>query len=347
MTEQAIVTVGETVPAIPQDLGQAANQAAARSAFADYRSRKAANTLRRQDVDLALFAQYLTEIGNGSAPSGSSLATGAGAWHGVTWGLVEGFTRWMLRQGYAIGSVNVRLSTVKTYAKLAAKAGALDRQELAMIRLVEGYPHKEAKRIDDRRAEAEIPTRIGAKKAEPVSLTADQVKALKDRPDTPQGRRDRVVMCLLLDLGLRVGELARLTVGDVDLEAKEIAIYRPKVDKTQTHRLINGSFEAVKKWLQTDAPVIGPLLRASRKGGELTDAGLTARAITERVRYLGERVGVEGLSAHDLRHTWATLAARNGTPIDRLQDAGGWASVAMPMRYIESARIANEGVRLG
>ena len=37
--------------------------------------------------------------------------------------------------------------------------------------------------------------------------------------------------------------------------------------------------------------------------------------------------GIEGLNAHDLRHTWATCAARNGTPIDRLQDAGGWNSL--------------------
>ena len=55
---------------------------------------------------------------------------------------------------------------------------------------------------------------------------------------------------------------------------------------------------------------------------------------------------VEGLSAHDLRHTWATRAARNGTPIDRLQDAGGWNSPAMPLRYVEAAKVANEGVRV-
>lgn len=73
---------------------------------------------------------------------------------------------------------------------------------------------------------------------------------------------------------------------------------------------------------------------------------MTERAITGRVRELGERIGTSGLSAHDLRHYWATRAARNGTPIDRLQDAGGWNSPAMPMRYIESAKIANEAVRL-
>ncbi|MBC8492724.1 MAG: site-specific integrase, partial [Chloroflexi bacterium] len=52
-------------------------------------------------------------------------------------------------------------------------------------------------------------------------------------------------------------------------------------------------------------------------------------------------------SAHDCRHYWATQAARSGTPIDRLQDAGGWSSPAMPLRYVEAAKIANEGVRLG
>jgi hypothetical protein len=52
---------------------------------------------------------------------------------------------------------------------------------------------------------------------------------------------------------------------------------------------------------------------------------MTARALTARVRDLGAAVGLVGLSAHDLRHYWATRAARSGTPLDRLQDAGGWA----------------------
>ena len=74
---------------------------------------------------------------------------------------------------------------------------------------------------------------------------------------------------------------------------------------------------------------------------------MTERAITKRVEYLGELIGLPGLSAHDCRHYWATRAARGKTPIDRLKDAGGWNSLAMPGRYIEAARIANEGVFLG
>jgi integrase len=344
-TELTISTnAGSLGPALDvARLGRAANQAGARHVFADYRSRKADNTLRRQDAGLALFAEYLGEVG---ADVGA-LTTDPEAWRGITWGLVETFTRWMLARGYAVGSANVRLSTVKTYAKLAAKAGILDAQALAMIQAVGGFSHKEGKRIDERRQDAGLPTRRGSKKAEAVSLGAEQVRALKDQPDTPQGRRDRLIMCLLLDHGLRVGELAGLTVGAFDLKAGELRFYREKVDKVQTHRLTPDALDAARSYLAQDAPPIGPLLRASRKDGRLTDAGLTSRRISERVRVLGQAVGVDGLSAHDCRHSWATQAARAGTPIDRLQDAGGWASPSMPLRYVEAAAIANQGVRLG
>jgi hypothetical protein len=50
--------------------------------------------------------------------------------------LVAAFVQWQLSQGYAIGSINVRLSTIKTYAKLASQAGALHPTEYAMIRTV-------------------------------------------------------------------------------------------------------------------------------------------------------------------------------------------------------------------
>jgi integrase len=349
------LTIPTQQPATLAQVGQVADKAAARHKLGDYRSRKAPNTIRRQDADLALFAEYLAEVGISAGP----LATEPGAWEGVTAGLVEGFARWMLAEGYAAGSVNVRLSTVKTFAALAlgalaqglgnrsAKRRAALATEATLIGAVKGYAHKEARNLDERRAAAGVATRQGAKKAEPVSLTTDQAQALKAQPDTPQGRRDRLILCLLLDHGLRVGELAGLAVGDLDLQAGELRFYRRKVDKVQTHRLEPDALQAARAYLAQDAQALGPLLRASRKDGRLTSSGMAARRISERVRTLGQAVGVAGLSAHDLRHFWATQAARNGTPLDRLQQAGGWASLAMPARYIEAAAIANQGVKLG
>jgi integrase len=71
------------------------------------------------------------------------------------------------------------------------------------------------------------------------------------------------------------------------------------------------------------------------------------RTLRTRVGQLGAAVGLDHLSPHDCRHYWATAATRAGTPIKALQDAGGWNSPNMPLRYAESAEIANEGVKLG
>jgi integrase len=333
--------------------GQVANDAAARGLFAEYRERKAENTRRRHDNTLALLAGCLgdpppTGAGIPGAPAGADLAGDPAAWAGLTWGLIALFVRWLLDVGYAVGTVNGHLSTVKTYARLAMQAGALDRGEYGAILAVKGYRHNEGKHIDELRPVTRGGLEARAKKAEPVTVTPAQAAELRKQPNTPQGRRDALLLALLLDHGLRVGELAGLQVTDLALSAGELRFYRPKVDKIQTHKLTPDARRAAHAYIEAgDAPALGPLLRASQKGGALTGAGMTERAITERVRTLGAAVGLVGLSAHDLRHYWATRAARNGTPLDRLQDAGGWSSPAMPLRYVAAAKIANQGVNLG
>ena len=329
--------------------GQIANDIAARSVFMDYQSRKAKNTLRRQANDLALFADFLRVTGL----QVGDFTNDPEAWRGVTWGLVEGFARWQLQAGYAVPSVNVRLATVKSYARLAMKAEALTATEYALIRSVQGYSHKEGKRIDEQRTAADVATRKGAKKSAPVSIDPEQAAQLITQAETAQGRRDSLLMCLMLEHGLRVGEVALLAVNDFDLKAGTLTFYRPKVDKAQTHALTPQTLKAARAYFKQDAPKKGNAWRksASKQNGKsaagtLNKQGLTERAITKRVMMLGEAVGLLGLSAHDCRHYWATQAARNGTPVDRLQDAGGWNSPAMPLRYVEAAKIANEGVRL-
>ena len=91
---------------------------------------------------------------------------------------------------------------------------------------------------------------------------------------------------------------------------------------------------------------MGKLLRGSRKGGRLIQQGMSERAITERVRVLGEGAGLHGLSAHDCRHYWATRAISQGTDPFALQQAGGWTSQATVQRYVEDGKIANERVKL-
>jgi integrase len=138
-------------------------------------------------------------------------------------------------------------------------------------------------------------------------LSADQVKTLGTHyPDTPQGRRNRLLVSLLLDLGMRVDDMLSLRAGDFDLTVGTVTFHRPGAAELQTHHLGHNLKEAARSYITQDvADPQAPLLRASAKGGQLADKGLTRLGVVRRVQRFGRMVGVDNLSPLDLRHTWA------------------------------------------
>jgi len=141
-------------------------------------------------------------------------------------------------------------------------------------------------------------------------------------------------------------ELAGLDVAAIDLQAGTLTFYREKVDIVQRHKLTPETQLAAILYLQNEQPQ-GKLLMGSRKGQARLVGGMSARAICERVRALGAVIGLIPLSPHDCRHYWATSAVKGGSDIRSLQEAGGWSSPAMPLRYAQAGKIANAGIRLG
>ena len=337
--------------------GQMANEYADGDMFNDFNGRKSVNTLRAYRADLGSFAAFLGEATGGAVTVAPvALQTMPAAWEGVTWGLVAAFQQWLLTHGDSTGTINRRLAAVRVYVKLAAEAGVIDGVDVAKIDIrVKGYTGKAARNVDSERKAAGLPTRSSTKKAAHVSLSAAQVRALKEQPDTPQGRRDGLLMALLLDLGLRVGEAALLTVGAFqsaeDGDMVLLRFYRPKGDLWQTHELIDDAKRAWAAYAGSDAPS-GPeelLFKQSVKGGALKvgAAGISERNLSGRVRILGERIGVKGLSAHDCRHSWTTRAHAAGTDPHTIRVAGGWSKNSRMLdTYIENATIANRGVKL-
>lgn len=356
--------------------GQVANQAAASYLFADYRQRRSAKTIRTQTAAFQLWVQYLHELGIAADLLADAERWAAAAfdqamhtqlaeqaekqttpltvlfgayycqnqpeaWLGITWGLVEGFVRWLLNQGYSLASVNNRLSAIKVYARLAAKAGVIPPEEHALIREVRGYGRTEGKRVNTARDKQ----RIGYKKEEAIVLTAKQARRLKtEHPPTPQGIRDRLMLCLLLDLGLRASEVAALRVEDL-VETGYAIVYRQKTDSVDRMTLSADVETALRDYARYMRKS-GVLLRGSRKNNKLTDEVMSVRAIGARVKILGRDIlGIWELSPHDLRHTWATRAAKNSNPFV-LRDAGGWTNMQTPSRYVERARVVNEGIKL-
>jgi integrase len=344
--QELIIAREDNQLATPLQLaGQAADIAATADILGDYQRRKSEETLRRLGADIALLERFLQAAGVPVADMANDLAS----WRGMSYGLVDGFVKWMLAEGYAIGSINVRLSSVKTYCTLAARAGYLDGHNLALIKSVSGYRASEGHNVDVDRTRKRIATRRqGAKKAAPIEIAPAAAALLKGQPDTPRGRRDRLMVCLLLDHGLRVSEVADLNRGSVDLAAGMLRFYRRKVRTEQLHQLTPDTWQAARAYLVDRDPentlnAQEPLFLGTKRA---RDGRYSIRSINDRMNVLAAPLGLKKLSPHDGRHYWATVATRAGTDIKSLQDAGGWSSPAMPLRYAASNHIANQGVKL-
>lgn len=356
---------GESDLSAAIELSNLADKVAGFNAFTDYQNRKSKATIEAHKADLSKFSRFINSLYEKTAESNSletivlrlhdhQLYEDPRAWALVSHGMVKLFRDDMAKQGFALTSINRALSTVRKYAALAAEAGVVDTLKLAEIKNVSGYRHSEMNKVNENR---EI-KRIGRKKEVAVQIPEQVIVALKDRhnyPDTPAGRRDRLAMVIFLDHGLRASEVAGLQIDDVDLSSGVLTVRRKKTNSVDMIYMTADTYDAMEIYFQEDAlpHSQAPLLRASRKSGQLSENPLTRITVSRLVNKYGKKMaqtypnlGLEKLSAHDGRHQWATDALEAGTPLNALQQAGGWKSPAMPLRYANKAKIANEGVKL-
>ncbi len=157
-------------------------------------------------------------------------------------------------------------------------------------------------------------------------------------------------MCLLLHHGMRVSAAEILKIEDLDIQAKQMTFYRPKTGKTSRHNLRGRAWHCLIEYLSKDQKAqSGPVLLASCKSGSLImGKGLTTRAINERVKQLGQAIGIENLSPHDCRHYGATKAGNDPkVSLAALMSWGGWDSPQSAARYINRGQADNDGVSLG
>lgn len=325
-------------------LGHAANEAARLTAFTSYYNRKSINTRKAMRNTLGVLSTALATDGVKREPD--QLFENPEAWRGITHGLVEGFQNWCLESGYAVSGINTMLSHIKIYCRLAVKGGVLSQDELYRIRDVKAVARREIPNINAGRRADGTPTRRSAEKDTHTAITRAEALTLKQmHPNTPRGRRNRVMMCVLLDHGLRADELAKLTIRNVKLASREIEFYRSKSDAWQAISLSADLHAALLPYLQKDAATSGPLLLSGKKHcpDDLNTNGMTRQRIFDEVRDLGIDAGIEGaLSPHDCRVYWAITSYRHHKDIARLQREGGWSSPAMPMHYMQEALRAEE-----
>jgi integrase/recombinase XerD len=148
----------------------------------------------------------------------------------------------------------------------------------------------------------------------PHGLDGAQVALLIEScpPRSAVGRRDRAVLKLLVRLGLRAGEVARLQLDDIDWRAREIVVVG-KGPRLERMPLPHDVGEAIVDYLRDGRPRVP--CRALFLRSKAPISGLSSEGVSGIVARAGARVGLAPLGAHRLRHTAATEMLRAGASL--------------------------------
>ena len=153
----------------------------------------------------------------------------------------------------------------------------------------------------------------------PKGLAPDQVQRLLASCNTTarSGCRDFAVLTMLVRLGLRAGEVAKLQLDDIDWRAGEIVIAQGKGNRTERLPLPADVGEALAAYLRHGRPV-NAQGRTIFIGAVAPHHPLTRAAVSVIVARAAERCGLGRIHAHRLRHTAATLMLRGGASLPEI-----------------------------
>jgi site-specific recombinase XerD len=165
-----------------------------------------------------------------------------------------------------------------------------------------------------------------------AAFSKTQARKLLDLPgeDTVAGLRDRAILSVGLQVGLRRAEIATLKVGDLHENRGYDSLRVSRKGGRRDALAINPQTAArLRTYLEASghvADVDGPLFRPLRHNGKRRDErrGMDPDAVDRIVRKYAASLGLDrGYSAHSMRATFITTALENGAQLEDVQKAAG------------------------
>jgi len=142
--------------------------------------------------------------------------------------------------------------------------------------------------------------------------------------------RNRAILSVFLDTGLRLSELICLTLDDVNMDDGSIFVRRGKGGKQRVVRIGNTAQKALWKYITIYRRGNSNRLFLNRGGEPFNFFGVAIF-----LKRLGNRAKVK-VHAHQLRHTFAISFLRAGGDVFSLQYILGHTTLQMTQRYLQS-----------
>jgi integrase len=217
-------------------------------------------------------------------------------------------------------TVNLRLSAMRSLVGEANRVGMLSSDEAEKL--------------------SEIPNikQPGARKGNCV--TREQAKELLAVPNRSKlkGKRDYVILSLLVACALRRAELAELDLATIQQREGRwvLADFEGKRRRIRTVAIPIWVKQGIDTWTAAANIKEGRLLRPIRKGGKIVGEVLTDWAVWSVVEQAAKQIGIERFGAHDLRRTCAKLCRKAGGDIEQIKFLLGHSSIQTTERYLGS-----------
>jgi site-specific recombinase XerD len=229
---------------------------------------------------------------------------------------------WMgAQRDVSASTVRLRLTVLKLFARWLADEEAFDADPITAVK----PPKQDQKPVPD--------------------LSDDEIARMVKACEGNQiaRKRDKAMLLVLVETGLRAGELLALDIGDINLDECWLLVRRGKGGKSRRVRFSSGTAAAVDRYcrarrLAVRRPAEGPLW-VSNQGNRLSHNGLV-----NTLKARAEAAGVVGFHVHRTRHSMSVRWLRAGGSEAGLMAHAGWTDRGMIARYAKAAseRLAME-----
>lgn len=155
-----------------------------------------------------------------------------------------------------------------------------------------------------------------------------------------KGHRDRAMFMLMLRCGLRVEEVANLSLGVLDFKQRKILIEDGKGAKDRIVYMSNDAMQSLFDYLKARPSSKSKKVFLVEKG-TCTGHPISIRGIQKRMEYYARKAKLS-LSCHHLRHTMATQMLNADADLSTIQDLLGHSNVKTTQRY---CRVSNLKVK--
>lgn len=243
------------------------------------------------------------------------------AWYG---GLLGRFAAWLRTSGVQPIVASVNIDTAEQYldARREVVRASSTRCDAVVLKSFANYLGQRVLKTDSPLKDLRIPKMDDTTRRPLANEELSRLLSVSRRGEN--GKRNHAIVSAAAGCGLRLGELVALRYGDVDFDNAALVVRGPTSKSKKTRRVT--MHDEV-------ASAIDAYRGEEREGPEHDDAALflarghkpfKVQGLSAVFRMLAEESEIPDLTAHTLRHTWATnfLRAGSGDIIDLSRDAG-------------------------